>query len=265
MKPLFSAAGYLALRGFLQQPALCLFDFDGTLAPLVRNPALVRLPSTIQVQLQALQPWAPVGIVTGRSLADVRKRLGFEPDYVIGNHGLEGLPGWKRQAAKNFALCRVCLSSLQPMLSDLGKGVWIEDKSYSLTVHYRQAIDHKRAEKILSAIFEKLSPAPRIIPGKFNRSLLPANAGDKGFAVAQLLLLSQKYRALYVGDDSTDEDVFSLHNPGLFTVRVGDEGVTAADYVNEDQGDIGRLLDLLLVLLPFSSRTELMHLGLCLQ
>jgi trehalose 6-phosphate phosphatase len=128
-------------------------------------------------------------------------------------------------------------------------------------VHYRQAIDHKLAERTLSAIFEKLSPAPRIISGKFNISLLPANAGDKGFAVVQLLLLSQKYRALYVGDDSTDEDVFSLHHPGLFTVRVGDEDATAADYVIEDHEDIGRLLDLLLALLPGSSRTELMHRG----
>ncbi len=259
MKPLFSEAGYLALQGFLQQPALCLFDFDGTLAPLVSNPARVSLPSPIQAQLQALQSRAAVGIITGRSLADMRKRLGFEPDYVIGNHGLEGLPGWQRQAAKNFELCRVWLSSLQPMLSPLGEGVWIEDKSYSLTVHYRQAIDHKRMQKTLSAIFEKLSPAPRIITGKFNISLLPANAGDKGFAVEQLLLLSQTYRALYVGDDSTDEDVFSLHHPGLFTVRVGDEGGTAADYVIEDHRAIGQLLDLLLTLMPGSSRTELMH------
>ena len=261
MKPLFSEAGDLALRDFLQQPALCLFDFDGTLAPLVSNPALVSLPSRIQGQLQAIQLWAPVGIITGRSLADMRKRLGFEPDYVIGNHGLEGLPGWQRQAAKNFELCRVWQSSLQTMLPPLGEGVWIEDKSYSLTVHYRQALDRKLAEKTLLAIFENLSPAPRVIPGKFNVSLLPANAGDKGFAVEQLLLLSQTYRALYVGDDSTDEDVFSLHHPGLFTVRVGDEAVTAADYVIEDHEDIGRLLDLLLALLPDLSGTKLVHRG----
>jgi trehalose 6-phosphate phosphatase len=259
MKPLFSQAGYLALRCFLKQPALFLFDFDGTLAPLVSNPALVSLPPAIQARLQALKSCAPVGIITGRSLADIGKRMGFEPDYVIGNHGLEGLPGWRRHAAKNFELCRVWLSSLQPMLSPLGEGVCIEDKSYSLTVHYRQTIDHKLAEKALSAIFEKLSPVPRIITGKFNISLLPANAGDKGFAVAQLLLLSQKYRALYVGDDSTDEDVFSLHHPGLFTVRVGNEDGTAADYVIEDHQSIRQLLDLLLTLLPGSSRTQPMH------
>ena len=128
MTLLFSEAGHAALRGFLMKPALCLFDFDGTLAPLINNPALVSLPHGIQQQLQALQTRAPVGIITGRSLEDMRKRLKFDPDYVIGNHGLEGLPGWQRHAHKNFELCRSWLASLQSVLSDVGDAGWIEDK-----------------------------------------------------------------------------------------------------------------------------------------
>ena len=259
MRPLFSAAGYAALRGFLAQPVLCLFDFDGTLTPLISDPALVSLPPSIQTQLQALQSRAPVGIITGRSLADMRQRLGFEPDYVIGNHGLEGLPGWQQHAAMNFELCRHWLSSLRPMLAPLGEAVWIEDKSYSLTVHYRDAADRILVERTLSSCLANMLPAPRTIAGKFNVSLLPANSGDKGFAAEQLLLLSKKYRALYVGDDSTDEDVFSLHHPGIFTVRVGDELATAADYVIENHEAITQLLDLLLAWLPEPSRTELIQ------
>jgi trehalose 6-phosphate phosphatase len=97
--------------------------------------------------------------------------------------------------------------------------------------------------------------------GKFNVSLLPADAGDKGAAVAQLLHLSKKYRALYVGDDRTDEDVFSLHHPGLFTVRVGNDISTAADYVIKDHEAIKFLLDLLLALLPESSLTDQLQRG----
>lgn len=250
MTPLFSEAGRAALRSFLMQPALCLFDFDGTLTPLINNPALVSLPQTIQQQLQALQTRVPVGIITGRSLADMRKRLKFEPDYVIGNHGLEGLPGWQRHAPENFALCRSWLALLQPVLSDIGAAVWIEDKAYSLTVHYRHAKSQAQVAQTLSACFEKLIPTPRIIIGKFNASLLPAGAGDKGRAVEQLLHLSQQYRALYVGDDTTDEDVFALHHPGIFTVRVGDDVPTAADYGIQGHEDVKPLLDLLLTLLP---------------
>lgn len=259
MRPLFSEAGYEALRGFLIEPALCLFDFDGTLVPLISNPALVRLPTSIQTQLQALQSRAPIGVITGRALADVRQRLGFDPDYVIGNHGLEGLPDWQRHAERNFELCRQWLSSLQPALAPLGQAVWIEDKSYSLTVHYRDAQDQISIEQTLSTCFANMLPAPRVIAGKFNVSLLPANSGDKGVAAAQLLLLSKKYRALYVGDDSTDEDVFSLHRPDMFTVRIGDEVSTAADYVIKDQKAIKQLLDLLLSWLPPSSQTESTH------
>ena len=259
MTLLFSEAGHAALRGFLLKPALCLFDFDGTLAPLINNPALVSLPHGIQQQLQALQTRAPVGIITGRSLEDMRKRLKFEPDYVIGNHGLEGLPGWQQHAHKNFELCRSWLASLQSILSDVGDAVWIEDKSYSLTVHYRHAKNQVWVEQTLSAGFEKLSPTPRIISGKFNVSLLPPGAGDKGRAVKQLLTLSQQYRALYVGDDTTDEDVFALHHPDIFTVRVGDDFPTVADYVIKDHEAIKPLLDLLLALLPESSQNALIQ------
>lgn len=250
MKPLLFEAGQAALRGFLVKPVLCLFDFDGTLAPLISDPALVNLSPEMQQQLQALQRRTPIGIITGRSLADIQKRLRFEPDHLIGNHGTEGLPGWDRQAPASFALCRTWLSLLQPLLSPFGDAVWIEDKSYSLTVHYRHARDQIWVEKTLLACFAKLFPSPRIIFGKFNASLLPANVGDKGTAVRQLLQMSQIHRALYVGDDSTDEDVFSMHHPDIFSVRVGADLQTEADYVIKDHDDIKLLLNLLLSLLP---------------
>jgi trehalose 6-phosphate phosphatase len=250
MKPLLSEAGQSALRNFLVKPALCLFDFDGTLAPLISNPALVNLPPDIQQQLQVLQRRAPIGIITGRSLADMRKRLEFEPDYLIGNHGLEGLPGWDRRAPANSELCRQWLSLLQPMLSPFVNAVWIEDKTYSLTVHYRNARDQSSIQQSLSACFATLLPAPRTLAGKFNISLLPADAGDKGAAVRQLLQTFPTYRAIYVGDDRTDEDVFVMRHPDIFSVRVGTELPTAADYSIKDQDDIKRLLDLLLEILP---------------
>lgn len=257
MTPLFSEAGYAALRRFLVKPALCLFDFDGTLAPLVSDPARVKLQPSIQLQLQAIQSRAPVGIITGRSLADIRERMGFEPDYVVGNHGLEGLPGWQSRAPLNSELCRIWLSSLQSTLAPFGDAIWIEDKSFSLTVHFRHAQDQHSVTESLSACFAKLRPLPRIIPGKFNVSLLPPNAGDKGCAVEQLLRLSRQYRALYVGDDITDEDVFALRHPDIFPVRVGADVTTAADYVIKNHEDITQLLDWLLMLLPESSPTEL--------
>lgn len=252
MTSLFAEAGRAALREFLTKPVLCLFDFDGTLAPLVSDPASVSLPHPIQQRLQALQSYAPVGIITGRSLADIRKRLDFEPDYVIGNHGLEGLPGWQFSASVNYAICRQWQNQLLLLDQTLGDPLWVEDKAYSLTVHYRHVADPVLIEQGLLSCFARLVPTPRIIAGKFNVSLLPPNAGDKGQAVQQLLALSSctgTQHALYVGDDKTDEDVFELHHPDILSVRVGDEMTTAADYVIADHEAMLPLLDVVLEML----------------
>jgi trehalose 6-phosphate phosphatase len=250
MIALFTEAGRAALSEFLTKPALCLFDFDGTLAPLASDPDRVSLPRPIQQRLQALQPRTPVGIITGRSLADMQKRLTFEPDYVIGNHGLEGLPGWQRCAPAYYATCRGWKLALSALRKNIDDKLWIEDKAYSLTVHYRHAADPSSVEHALLAQFSQLLPPPRIIAGKFNFSLLPPNAGDKGQAVQQLLKLSPGSRALYVGDDQTDEDVFALHHPEIFSIRVGHETRTAASYGIADHTSIVTLLDWLMVLLP---------------
>lgn len=261
MTSLFSEVGRTSLTRFLTRPVLCLFDFDGTLAPLASDPASVWLPQSVQQRLQALQHRTLVGIITGRSLNDLRQRLAFEPDYVIGNHGLEGLPGWQQQAALHAETCRGWQAALQSLVLDAGKAVWIEDKVYSLTVHYRDAGNPRTVEESLRKAFIRLHPSPRIIAGKGNVSLLPPNAGDKGQAVCQLLALSKRDRALYVGDDTTDEDVFALHHPGIFSVRVGPTEDTAADYLIEDHAAVGHLLALLLTLLPDTASADDVHPG----
>ncbi len=81
MTDVFSPAGLQALRAFIAQPMLCLFDFDGTLAPLVADPDAVWLPPAVREHLPALQQHVQVGSVTGRALADLRPRLAFAPDY----------------------------------------------------------------------------------------------------------------------------------------------------------------------------------------
>lgn len=262
MTPLFSEAGHHALNEFLTKPVLCLFDFDGTLAPLSGDPQTVSLPWPVQQRLQALQRYAPVGILTGRSLADLRQRLKFEPDYVVGNHGLEGLPGWQAQAPLNFALCRAWLAALSGLRSSVGDRVWMEDKAYSLTVHYRHAPDPRAVERLLLERFARLVPSPRVIAGKFNVSLLPPDAGDKGRAVQQLLTLSNRSGALYVGDDQTDEDVFKRRDAAIFSVRVGEAISTDADYQIQDHQAMEPLLDLLLTLLPGQRQKGFMYSGM---
>lgn len=250
MTDLLSIEGRRVLQAFASRAPLCLFDFDGTLAPLVPDPDSALLPHDLQLRLQQLQLRVPVGIVTGRSLADIRARLEFRPDYLIGNHGLEGVPGERRLHTALVDACARWRTSLDPQLAEIDPGIWLEDKRYSLSLHYLKARDPAAAEAALAALFAQLQPTPRIIPGKYLFSLLPAERGDKGEAVQQLLRFSGAACALYVGDDVTDEDVFSLRHPNILSVRVEPSAASAAPWYIADHAAMLPLLDLLLDWVP---------------
>ena len=250
MKALFSPAGRQALRDFVRDDMLCLFDFDGTLVPLEPHPDKVNVPESVLDRLQRLQQRAPVGIVTGRGLDDMRRMLAFEPDYLIGNHGIEGLPGWERRVGAFEMICERWQQQLQAALNSLGSDIWIEYKRYSLSVHFLHAPEPGAVAQQLTRLFDRLTPLPRVISGKAVFNLLPPGASDKGGAVHELMALTRASRALYAGDDVTDEHVFALDRHDLFTVRVGEGRDSAADYVIPDHQAIVPLLDLLIDYLP---------------
>lgn len=256
MSPLLTDDGRQALCALVARAPLCLFDFDGTLAPLAPDPASVILPAPVRRQLQALQRRLPVGIVSGRSLADMRDRLRFVPDYLIGNHGLEGVPGERRQHAVLERICRGWKDWLATRLAVIDSAIWLEDKRYSLSLHYLNARDPSQAMIALSNLFAQLRPVPRIIPGKCIFSLLPQGRGDKGDAVRQLLRHTRREVALYVGDDVTDEDVFGLPGGAIFSVRVGCDAASAARWCLDDRAAVGILLDILLRCVPVRESTE---------
>ncbi len=246
MTPLFSEEGTASLNAFLQPGTLCVFDFDGTLAPIVALPEHARLPETVRARLLLLQQLAPVAILTGRALADIRARLDFNADFVIGNHGLEGLPDSASRRGYFEALCDGWRDVLRNAFSDASRfdaAIALEDKQISLSVHYRQAADRSATEAALQALFAILTPAPRMISGKCVFNLLPQAAGDKGTAFEQLMVLSGASRAIYVGDDMTDEDVFSLRRPDLLSIRVAQAPDSAAQFYLRRYNDIARLLD----------------------
>ena len=89
MDHLFTPQGEAALAAVMRRDPLLAFDFDGTLAPIVDRPGDASVPDNVSRCLAKLARAHPVAIITGRSIADVRARLGFEPHFVIGNHGAE--------------------------------------------------------------------------------------------------------------------------------------------------------------------------------
>jgi trehalose 6-phosphate phosphatase len=246
MIPLFSEAGRRKLDEIVGPGLLCVFDFDGTLTPIVARPERAYLTPEVTERLVALCELTTVAVLTGRSVTDIRTRLPFSPDYLVGNHGSEGLPGWEARHAGfrlESARWRDALAAALESDARYG-GAWIEDKLYSLSVHYPGG-DLKVRDALL-ALFERETAEARIVAGKSVFNLVPADAPHKGDALQRLIEISGAERAIYVGDDVTDEDAFRVSRPGLISVRIEPLAQTAADFYLPQCVDIMQLLDDLL-------------------
>jgi len=221
---------------------LLAFDIDGTLAPIVEHPDDARLPHDVQHCLAELARRYDVAIVTGRGVADARRMFAFEPRYLIGNHGAEGLPGADRRAQAFLSVVRGWREALEPCERLAASGVMIEDKRYSLSLHYRKAPDREAAHRAIRACIDALEPAPKVIDGKAVVNVLPADAPNKGDALRALIGETRRPNALYVGDDDTDEAVFGLHLPSVLTLRVEPSGDSEATLFLRDQREVLTLL-----------------------
>jgi trehalose 6-phosphate phosphatase len=126
------------------------------------------------------------------------------------------------------------------------RGVVVEDQGLSLAVHYRQSRQKGRAKQAILAATVALGREVRIVPGKLVVNILPDVAGHKGVALRRLRARLAD-TAVYVGDDVTDEDVFTLDEPGrLLSIRVGRDPTSAAAYYLREQSELDALLEALI-------------------
>ena len=242
MKHLFSPQGQKALSDLLSLRPLLAFDFDGTLAPIVTRPDDARVSTAVALQLQRLSRWRPVAIVTGRSVEDVTGRLGFNPGYIIGNHGAED-PQSVTDDSFVDALVQTRALLQTHQLALLQAGVTLEDKRSSLALHYRLARDRDAAQHCIAGVLAQLGPEVRTFGGKCVSNIVPAAAPDKGDAVVRLVERSDSDAALIVGDDINDEAVFKIAPHHWVTVRIGrDDTSSAARYFLDSSNEMAILL-----------------------
>jgi trehalose 6-phosphate phosphatase len=242
MKYALSQAGQAALATFAKGNVLVAFDYDGTLAPLVVDPARAGMPAETQALLDQVAALYPSAVISGRGRADVCSRLnGAHLRAVAGNHGAE-LDANARASNPHVG---AWLASFESGLAGL-EGVEVEDKRLSVSVHYRRAPDKSVAESAILAVANVL-PGARIVLGKKVINVVAADAPHKGSALAKIRADVGCDAALYVGDDETDEDVFRTA-PGepLFGVRVGRTARSRAEYYVRHQGEVNALLDALI-------------------
>lgn len=244
MQCLFSLRSRRSLKKFALSNTLIAFDFDGTLAPIVRNRHRAALRHTTRTLLARLAALYPCILISGRARKDIQRRLGgIGIREIVGNHGIEP---WSASPALEKAV-----QSWIPLLKDelrRFRGVAIEDKRFSLAIHYRRATRKQKARAAIETAARRLG-AVRFVGGKQVVNILPARAPHKGLALEHQLLKLRCNKAIYIGDDDTDEDVFALPaRARLLTIRVGRNRDSLARYYISRQRDIDRLLRHLIAL-----------------
>ena len=252
MKSLLAPRNRPVLRTLARGRVLLAFDFDGTLAPIVADPASARLrPQTRRLLTDVARKY-PCVVISGRARADVVRRLaGIRLRRVFGNHGIEPSPA----LATGRRAVRRWLARVMPRLDGV-PGVVCENKGASLAIHYRKSRNRPAALKAILAATADLTEA-RAIEGILVVDLLPVGAPNKATALQAELRRLGCEAALYLGDDQTDEDVFALtRRLPLLAVRVGRRARSLAPYYLGGQGDVDALLAALLDTGPESPGRE---------
>jgi trehalose 6-phosphate phosphatase len=248
MRHLLNEDGERALRAVMAQVPLLAFDFDGTLAPIVARPDEVAVPDKVSRALAALARELPVAVITGRSVADVRPRLGFQPHFIFGNHGAErgDDPAPPRGSAALDALRERIAERAESLRQ---AGVIVEDKRYSLALHYRLAADEGAALQCIEALLQGSAPLLQRFGGKCVVNVVVAGQPDKGDALVALVRRTSAQAAVFFGDDVNDEAVFVRAPPHWLTVRIGNDApASAAMFFLESDGELAEVLERMLAL-----------------
>jgi trehalose 6-phosphate phosphatase len=220
-------------------PALLLCcDLEGTLTPLQEEPEKGELAAPVRQLLQQLaqRDNLTLAIISGRSLEDLRHRVGVPNLIYASNHGLEisgpELSFVESSAVASRETLQQLITSLSSRLQTIA-GVRVEDKGLTASVHYRQAAAEEWDEvrRQVHGVLASASHPFMLATGHLVYEIRPRVYWNKGAAFNWIVenLGTAGGLPIYLGDDATDEDVFVLL-PEAITIKVGSGAETAARY-----------------------------------
>jgi trehalose 6-phosphate phosphatase len=193
-----------------------LLDIDGTLLDLAPTPREVWVPPGLAETLNTLmqRTSGALALVSGRSLNDIDLIFAPEVYPAVGGHGAE-----MRLAIDQEADCLQAppmdkeLKRRLAAIAKLSPGILLEDKGYSLALHYRLAPQAEKAiYEAVSLIRAELPEAPiEVLPGKCVCEIKHSGF-TKASGVRELMRHApfNGRRPLFIGDDVTDETVFAI-------------------------------------------------------
>lgn len=238
-----------------------LFDFDGTLAPLVTHPDLATCPDSVQQLLAslALLPRVTVGIISARALADLKSKICLPKLAYAGSCGLEfeleGRVVLNTRAGQCAPLMQA-VAELAASTVSAFSGAWIERKPFTFTVHYRQVsrdevpfLTHSLA-KALCRFEDTLISCE----GSMATEIFPNIGWTKGNALDFIVRQNGRETIpLYAGNDANDACAFkAAHTYGGISIGVGPRAPASAEFALPDISSLAECLGKLLTLLGSS-------------
>lgn len=241
---------------FAGKEPVVFLDYDGTLTPIVATPDLAVISDEMRKTVRALSQRRKVSIVSGRATDDVRGKVGIDGIFYAGSHGFEIVdPKAEVTVNQEAKKIRSVIDELQQKLAQRVshiKGALIENVKYTVSCHYRLVADEdfQEFEKIIDDVLGEY-PHLRKTSGKKVFELRPAIDWDKGKAVNWILDVlnfdETSQFAVYIGDDTTDEDAFKVLDSRGFGILVADPArESAARYVIKDVTQVKKVLEGLL-------------------
>jgi trehalose 6-phosphate phosphatase len=259
---------------------LVALDFDGVLAPLVDDPTTSRMTPEVRAAVDRIGALAASGgplrlaFVSGRDLDDLARRT--EPPagaYLVGSHGAEtghvtptGVEGVPLELTPEQSAALHALDTGLTAAVAGREGAWVQRKPSAAVLHTRQAgpVDTAAATQAAVAVAERLGLDA--MHGKDVVEIAVLHT-SKGIALERLRGVvagdvggddgggegggegPSAVRALYAGDDTTDEKAFAVLGDGDVSVKVG-PGETVARYRVDGPADVAALLEHLADLVP---------------
>jgi len=236
---------------------LLLFDYDGTLTPIVARPEIATLTEETRQRLTTLSRMDRfvVGVVSGRSLADVESLVDVPGVVYAGNHGLEISGGGNDyvhpQTPSYVAELSEITETCEKELAEI-PGILVDNKRLTLTVHFRSTPD-RYSGQVDAAVVAAAAPyveagRMRVTRGKRVVEVRPNLDWDKGKAILKIREdCGDRPLPVFFGDDQTDEDGFSVvQDLGGLAVFIGPPRErTKALHQLESPAEVGQVLALL--------------------
>ncbi len=188
-------------------------DVDGTISQTAPTPQQAEVSPLCRQYLSALcKQLALVAAISGRPAAEAKNMINIDEMVCIGNHGLERCSESHSEFTKDvqdyFKVIEAAIEELTPLLSM--KGISIDNKRVTATIHYRLCRDPLSAERNILAAIENSPHARglRTIQGRMAIDLIPPVNVNKGTATLDLIQEHNLQGGVYLGDDLTDIDAF---------------------------------------------------------